>query len=399
MKKIPIIALAHTVWDGRWMNRQHILSRLGERDWPIIYSNGAPYTWELKQHIKDTGITAKVEHKDQVTIFTPGLCTPRSQRLTSIDKIAINQHCSQLKRAAGIKNQDEFMVICFDPDFYPYIEALNPRYTAVHMYDVYNKIGNVNEQFNNQLKNLLIRADLITASTQYLLDVMASDHEEKSHVVFNSADYQSISTIKKTFVEPKKLNNITRPRIGYLGAINRKMDFKCILESVENNPQWQWVFMGPINETEIHKGKHAEAYEKIRSLPNTHFIGEIERSQIPYYLSSMDVNILCLRTDDDSWSKHSYPLKLNEYLATGLPIVSTALPVVQKECGDLIYFAESAEQWQKQLAIAIDEKEQHRRNTRKEFARANSWDYRVTQFESLLSEITEARLNNRASLV
>jgi len=386
MKKLPIIALAHINWNGRWMNRQHILSRLGERGWPVVYSNGVPYSWHLKQHLKSSGIKQTIEQTDNVTVLTPGLCIPRNPRFTTMDKAAIKQHCKELKKIAGINNHDDFIVVCFDPDLSPYVEELNPRYTAVHLYDIYNKINDETEAFNNQLKNLLIRADLITAPTQYLLDDMAAGHEEKSHVIFNSADYESINSLKTPFTEPEKLTSIAHPRIGYLGAINRKMDFNCIAQAIENNPQWQWVFMGPVNEAEIGMDQHAEAYKKILASANTHFIGEINRAEIPYYLTSMDVNILCLRTDDDSWSKHSYPLKLNEYLATGLPIVSTALPVVQNECGDLIYFAETAEEWQNQLSKAVDEKELDLQNNRKEFARVNSWDHRVTQFESLLAE-------------
>ena len=145
--------------------------------------------------------------------------------------------------------------------------------------------------------------------------------------------------------------------------------------------------MGPVNKKEILNDKHAEAFNRIQTLSNTHFIGEIDRAEIPFFLSSMDVNILCLRTDDQCWAKHSYPLKLNEYLATGLPIVSTMLPVVQKECGNLIYFASSTKEWEIQLKTAIEEINPDLVESRKKFAKENSWDHRVNDYENLLKGI------------
>jgi len=334
--------------------------------------------------MKESGLSSQVEKKDNIQVYLPGLCVPRSYRLPMLDKIAIKIHCSQLKRIMNINAHDKFIVLCFDPDFYPFVEALNPTYTALHIYDVYHKIGKVSALFKSHLGKLLNKADLITASTQYLLDVVATGHDHKSTVIFNAADSEAIQSASATYSEPDLLQKIPHPRIGYLGAINRKIDFKSILQAIENKPDWQWVFMGPLNESEIKKDSHYAAFCNIQALPNVHFIGEITKSQIPNFLLSMDIHTLCLRTDEDSWATHSYPLKLNEYLATGAPVVSTLLPVIQKECSDLIYFADTPNSWEELLIIALNENNLGRTRARKEYAKRNGWDQRVSQYEKLL---------------
>lgn len=384
MQKLPIIAFAHTHWNSRWMNRQQLLSRLGSHGWPILYSNGVPYTWEWKRHIKNTGIHVKFEQKDNVHLINPGLCLPRTNRLKLLDRLAIKNHCNQLKKYLNIAKGNDFIVICFDPDFFPYLEELNPRYSLFHIYDVYDKIGEVSETFNQALKSMLNRVNLITGSSPQVLDAVVSDYSAKSVVLLNAADTNSIIDAAPNHTDPEILKPISRPRIGYLGAINKKMDFSKLLNAVRNNESWQWVFIGPVNKQEIEKGGDIEAFQEIYEQTNTHFIGEIGRNDIPQFLLSMDVNIMCLKTDKESWASYSYPLKINEYLATGKPVVSSDLSAVKNECGNLIYYANTAEEWEKRLSEAIREQCAELTSARIEFARQNNWDARVDKLEELI---------------
>jgi len=371
------------------MNRQHILSRLGSRGWKITYSNDVPFTWEFLEHLKKGGLSARIEKQDHIQDYMPGLCVPRSLRFSMVDRYAIQQHCRRLKQAAGLSAGQEFIIVCFDPGFFPYIEELDPTFTALHIYDLYGKIGYDSALFNTQLEKLLTRSDLITASSQYQIEAVAKGHECKSHVVHNSADYESIHSARAVFKEPIELKGIGSPRVGYLGAINRKIDFSCLLTAARNNQSWQFVFVGPVNKREILASSQKDAYQQFQQLKNVHFIGQIEKHKIPSFLLSMHVHVMSFGDGEGSWSKHSYPLKLNEYLATGCPVVSSILPVVQEACGDLIYFADSPEEWESQLRQAIDEDSTHLTSSRRAFAKENSWDQRVDTYESLILQMID----------
>ncbi len=369
------------------MSRQHILSRLGEHGWAITYSNGVPFTWDFLKHLQQNGCSRTTEKKDNVRHYIPGICIPRSLRFNFLDNYSIDRHCRELKKISGIGAHDDFMVICFDPDFDPFIEKLNPTFTTLHIYDLYDKIGYNSEKFRIQLKNVLTRANLITASSQYQLESIAKGYEHKGHVVHNSGDYESISSAEDSFTKPEVLRNIRSPRIGYLGAINRKIDFGPLLSVAKKNSAWQFVFIGPVNEKEIATSPQHRAYKEFKHLSNVHFVGEVGRHQIPDFLQSMDVNLMCFRDGVDCWSKHAYPLKLNEYLATGAPVVSSILPVVQQECGDLVYFADSPEEWEQKLGASISERAPSLASSRKAFAKENSWDHRVEKYEGLILDV------------
>lgn len=369
------------------MSRQHLLSRLGEHGWAITYSNGVPFTWDYVKHLRRNGFSTTTGKKDNVRHYIPGACIPRSLKFSFLDDYSVQRHCKELKRIAGINAGEDFMVICFDPDFYPFIVHLNPTFIALHIYDIYEKIGYDSETFKLQLKSLLVRSNLITASSKYQLNHIARGYEHKSCVVHNAGDYELISSVENSFTEPEELKAIAAPRLGYLGAINRKIDFSPLFEVAKRNSAWQFVFIGPVNEKEIAATPQHHTYKEFIRLKNVHFVGEVGRHQIPAFLQSMDVNFMCFRDGVDCWSKHAYPLKLIEYLATGAPVVSSVLPVVQEECGNLVYFADTAGEWEQQLRASIDEKDAGLSNSRKAFARENSWSHRVKQYEGLILDV------------
>ena len=85
-------------------------------------------------------------------------------------------------------------------------------------------------------------------------------------------------------------------------------------------------------------------------------------------------------------SKDVSPLKFYEYLATGKPIVSTREPLQIQEYSDLIYIADSPEQFVALCGQALAEEDPTLRCRRMEAGKAASWDNRVRQMEIVLQE-------------
>ena len=109
-RKLPVIALDYTLWESAWMNRQHILSRLGERGWPVIYSNGAKFYHE----VKDSSFLGSSEKKNHILEYKSGLFFPRNYRLKKLDSFAIQHHCRVLLDQLGLKKYSNFIVFCFN---------------------------------------------------------------------------------------------------------------------------------------------------------------------------------------------------------------------------------------------------------------------------------------------
>jgi hypothetical protein len=71
MNKLPIVAFAPHPWkESEWMNRQQLLSRMGKRGWPVIYSQGAMDIWQRNT------IVAVIFHVGAKTLFLISLPLP-----------------------------------------------------------------------------------------------------------------------------------------------------------------------------------------------------------------------------------------------------------------------------------------------------------------------------------
>jgi glycosyltransferase involved in cell wall biosynthesis len=112
---------------------------------------------------------------------------------------------------------------------------------------------------------------------------------------------------------PDDLRSVARPRVAYVGTIQGRVDLDLVRQAARARPSIQWVLIGPVwDET---------ALGDLRQLFNVHLLGAKPHEAIPAYLSDVDVGIIPHHVDRLTESMD--PLKLYEYLAMGLPVVST----------------------------------------------------------------------------
>jgi glycosyltransferase involved in cell wall biosynthesis len=125
------------------------------------------------------------------------------------------------------------------------------------------------------------------------------------------------------------------------------------------------------------------ALQHLRTCANVHFLGFKSPTDLPAYMSAMDVNVMWYRLGDDVWTAGIYPLKLHEYLAVGRPVVSTDLPVV-RAFDDVIRIAANPEDWEHGIAEALAGRATGSPEQRRERARQNDWNARAAQLKALV---------------
>jgi glycosyltransferase involved in cell wall biosynthesis len=184
------------------------------------------------------------------------------------------------------------------------------------------------------------------------------------------------------------LANIPRPRIANIGALNRKIDFALISEIANIRPDWHWVLIGRVHQSELSADMEEWRYglDDCRALPNVHFLAERPRASIPAYLNHMDVNTICYRIHQNDWVVSGYPVKLNEYLAVGKPIVAAAQEAIVQYFSSVVDVARNKEEWlaaiERALAGGVGTPEQ-----RRAVALENSWETRVDLLERWLLDL------------
>jgi hypothetical protein len=170
------------------------------------------------------------------------------------------------------------------------------------------------------------------------------------------ADFLGLNrAVERNGHEPQSLTVIPRPRLGFFGNVlnlNRP-----VLQSVlQSHPLWQFVCAGAENAVPLH---------------NSHILPWTNLEGLASYTCNIDVGFMPYDCYDEQ-RLHCLPLKMFEYFAFGLPVVSTPL-IHLWQYKDLIYFGETAEELARAVEAALAEpKDSPRRAARVAIAREHS---------------------------
>ena len=129
----------------------------------------------------------------------------------------------------------------------------------------------------------------------------------------NGADLQRFADIDLISAADVPLQG---PIAGVIGQFNARTDL-ALLEAVQRSGT-SLLLVGP---RWFHRPDDNESFDNLVSLPHVHWIDELPRDQLAPYLRCLDVGLTPYA--DSMFNRRSYPLKTLEYLAAGVPVVTT----------------------------------------------------------------------------
>lgn len=361
------------------MNRQQLLSRLGQRH-DIVYSTG-PSSRAVNTA---SGWLPKAVCTNDIIVDRVPRWMGFALRRRAAGTLVLWWLGRRWRRLVKAGEDRVVAVWCFHPKFWPCISHIRPDLLIYHAYDLYHLQGQWDADRDRHEHELLARADLVVASSEEIAAYLSGRGASEPLVVENAADYTAFAIDPDEAQEPADLAGIGFPRIGYVGALNRKVDFRLLLWLALRQPAWHFVLVGTVGNLD---GETSEAVRQLESLSNVHFLGFKSRQELPRYLIHMDTNLLAYRLSADVWSEGIYPLKLHEYLASGAPVVSAALPSV-RPFHEVVRIARSQEEWESEISAALRENGSNERvRARRAVARQNDWEERVQLLEHGLARL------------
>ncbi len=165
-------------------------------------------------------------------------------------------------------------------------------------------------------EELCRRVNLVVTTSQTLQNAKAPLNPN-TILVQHGVDYDHFAqALKPDLPEPADLAAIPHPRITFIGLIRSWVDIDLLAAVARRRPDWHFVIIG--DSTENH--------DSCRDLPNMHFLGRKDYRDLPAYCRGMDAGVIPFRINELTLAAN--PIKLREYLAAGLPVVSTPLPEV-----------------------------------------------------------------------
>jgi glycosyltransferase involved in cell wall biosynthesis len=227
---------------------------------------------------------------------------------------------------------------------------------------------------------LIAKADLVLVTSNALLSSKGGLNP-RTYWVPNAVDYDRFAEARASGAEPEELAGLPHPRLGYVGAINDKLDTDLLLHTARSFPQGTLVLVGPRRPASEAMRRGLAALE---AQPNVVFVGQVPVERVPFFVAACDVGLLPYR--QNAWTEHIHPLKMYEYLACGLPVVATDIPSVHDE-SQSISIAPDADGFVRLVREALELDNNGQRKVRQERASQNTWRHRVERISELISEV------------
>jgi UDP-galactopyranose mutase len=204
------------------------------------------------------------------------------------------------------------------------------------VYDCMDELANFRfapPQLLDLERELIASADVVFTGGYSLYEAKKNRHPNV-HPFPSSVDRAHFAQARATDAAPDDQAFLPKPRFGFYGVIDERMDLEMIAALADAHPEWSIVMAGPVVKIDPAELPHRA---------NLHYVGNKKYEELPHYLGGWDVALMPFAINEST--RFISPTKTPEYLAGGRPVVSTPITDVIRHYGDLegVFIADGAE--------------------------------------------------------
>jgi glycosyltransferase involved in cell wall biosynthesis len=268
------------------------------------------------------------------------------------------------------------IVWTFLPNVNWLLGRLHEQMVIYHCVDEYSEFSGVPKEVIVRMERELIRrADLVFTSAEKLC-AERREINPRTYFIPHGVDVAHFSrALDPATTVATEIAALPKPVIGFFGLLADWVDLDMIGALARARPQWSFALVG----------KAQTDLRAVEGLPNVRLVGQRPYAALPGYCRGFDVGLIPFRMNELTLRVN--PLKLREYLAAGLPVVSTPLPEVVRYQG-VVHIATNKEGFLQEIEAALKERTGERDRGRVEMMRTEGWEARVGD----MSRLVEKRL-------
>lgn len=319
-------------WDEPyWTNKQHTASILAARGWRVLYVESVGFRspkvgsgrdwarlWRRLWRGMQSLVIGPPRRAENIWVLSP-LMVPAKHHWPLVR--ALNQALLRwsVSRFAKAHRFVDPVAWTYHPFMLDAIATLERGPLVYHCVDDIAAIPGVDvAAFSNAQKALLAQCEAVFTTAKSLQETCLP-YNRNTHYFGNVVDDAHFGQALEAGPLPAELAAIPEPRLVYHGVLSDfKIDFPLLLETAQARPEWQWIIIG-----EQREGQRSELLAQLERLPNVHLFGYRSYPSLPQYLRGMQVGVLPTLLNE--YTRSMFPMKFFEYLAAGLPVVSTPL--------------------------------------------------------------------------
>jgi glycosyltransferase involved in cell wall biosynthesis len=310
--KPDLVCLSHLRWDFVYQRPQHLMSRFA-RDRRVFF-------FEEPVHGEGLARLEIVERPGGVRVAVPHLPAGLSPEET---EAAQRDLLLRLFVDHGIT---EYVLWYYTPMALAFSEGLTPSAVVYDCMDELSLFRGAPPALVEREAQLLQRADLVFTGGQNLYEAKRERHPDV-HAFPSSIEVEHFGRARRTSSgepEPEDQAALPRPRLGYFGVIDERIDLDLLAAVADARPGWQIVMVGPVVKID-----HATLPRRA----NLHYLDMKPYGELPSYLAGWDAALMPFARNEST--RFISPTKTPEYLAGGRPVVSTPIRDVVRPYGEL----------------------------------------------------------------
>lgn len=358
-----LLCFSHLRWNFVYQRPQHLLSRAARR-WRV---------WHIEEPIWSDNLHLDIrQNAPQLWSVVPHLPHGTSAEET------IPLQRKLLDQLIADRQIQNYGLWYYTPMALPFSDHLQPRLTVYDCMDELSSFLGAPPQLLEQERRLINRSDVLFTGGYSLYEAKQKRHPQV-YAFPSCIDYEHFEQARHALPDPADQRAIAGPRIGYSGVIDERLNLPLIAELARCRPDWQFIFLGPVV-----KINHADLPQG----PNLHYLGMKAYQELPAYFSNWQVAIMPFAINEAT--RYISPTKTPEYLAAGLPVVSTPIRDVLRTYGgwDHVVIADTASAFRNGIALALNDAAHTNHDHHSElqrFLREQSWDNTWQQMQRILN--------------
>jgi glycosyltransferase involved in cell wall biosynthesis len=369
-------------WDGDPLSKMHamkILARENRILWVNSIGNRRPTASarDLKRMVKKLrgAVEGLRERHRNIFVLTP-LAIPLygSELVRAANGTLLRAQVKRAMEKLAFKNVISWS---FLPSSAPVSGTLAEELVVYHCVDEFSAFSDAPAQQIRELeRRLLAKADVVICSSENL----RKDKERtnpNAFLVQHGVDLEHFAkAFDATTTVPDDVKNLPGPVIGFWGLIADWVDLRLIRHVADAFSGGSVVLLGS-STTDL---------SPLSGCRNVHVLGRKPYADLPRYAKAIDVALMPFKVNELTLAAN--PLKVREYLAAGLPVVSTAIPEVERL--GLCRIGTDADSTVREIAAAIAAGPGPS-EIRAAQVRSEGWEARVREMEDIVAAALAAR--------
>ncbi|HOA74939.1 MAG TPA: glycosyltransferase [Phycisphaerae bacterium] len=310
-----------------------------------------------------------------ITVLTPWqIPLPESRLAGRLNRALIGRAVHQVLQKLP---ERPVQLWSFAPDVADFVGCFNEEAVIYYCVDAFGEFSGYNRALiERRERELIDRANVVITTSPPLYDSKRSLHPNV-HLIEHGVDHQHLArALADETAVPEDIARLPRPIFGFVGVVGDWVDVQLVTELARRRPGASVVMIGP----------RSAAFNSIPSLPNLHWLGPRDHRLLPGYLKSFDVGLIPFR--QVPLTHNANPIKLYEYLAAGVPTVSTSLPAVKPIPGS-VWLADDAAAAADCCDQALRHNTPAERAARSRLMLAHSWVQRLEELSEIVTQAIE----------